>query len=117
MITRATVDGFFAHMTSKGIDVARPMLWGYFFVDPDRSTLERARPALEALGYRFVTIFEREAGSSQELLHVERVEMHTASSLLERCRELDAFAAKHRIAAFDGFDMGNADGTPLKRGR
>ena len=114
MIDRKVLDGFFAGGPSRGIDFGRPLLWGYFFRDRDLAALERARPALEALGYRFVTVLGRPSGPPW-FLHVERVEVHSASSLFDRYRDFDAFAREHALEAFDGFDVGTVDGSGFKR--
>ncbi len=60
-------------------DMSQPMVWGYFFTDADRATLEKVVPVLEKQGYRFVEIFlsDKEDPSERDLwwLHVERVEV------------------------------------------
>ncbi len=86
---------------------------GYFFVDARRGRLRRLRPILVAAGYRYVDMFPVNAdGDPRVFLHVERVERHTADSLFRRCTELDALGAEHDTT-FDGFDVGNVDGSPL----
>ena len=114
MVTKAVLEQFFAGGPSRGIDFGRELLWGYFFTHHDRAVLERARPALEARGYRYVGVSDR-GGGPVLFLHVERVETHTAESLFQRYQELGAFAAEHQLASFDGFDVGNVDGTGFKR--
>jgi hypothetical protein len=115
-ITRETVDDFFRETERRGARLNRKMLWGYFFTDADRARLEKVREELETLGYRFVDYLERDAGETDSAplyLHVERIEQHTAASLFSRCKELAKLAASHDIESFDGFDLGNVDGTAL----
>jgi hypothetical protein len=93
-------------------------LWGYFFVDTDRTKLEAAGRLLEAQGYRFVTIFggEQDASGPDEAppvlhLHVEKVEHHSVDTLLAREEQLREFAHKHGLQAYDGMDVGAAPAT------
>ena len=114
MISRDSVRGFFRDLRAKGVDLRRDMLWGYFFVDRRRTVLTALRKVLVKGGYRFVDVFHGQDGDLY--LHVERVERHTAASLHERCVELAAIASKYGVASFDGFDLGNVDGSLLHRG-
>jgi hypothetical protein len=118
MISRETIDEFFRDNKLRGASLDRDMLWGYFFAGHKPAPLEKMRPIVEALGYTYVGIL----GPSQEnddpdLMHVriERVEKHSATSLFRRCGELSALAEKHGLETFDGFDVGNVDGSILVR--
>jgi hypothetical protein len=111
-ITRDVVRGFFRSNRERGIDLGRDMLWGYFFIDERRKMLEKLRRTLVGKGYRYVDILDRDE-SAVLYLHVERVERHTAASLYQRCVECYAIARAHQIADFDGFDVGNVDGSVL----
>lgn len=113
MITRESVRRFFRDMRAKDVDLRREMLWGYFFVDRRRTVLATLRKVLVKDGYRFVDVFDGQDGDLY--LHVERVERHSAASLHERCVELSVLGAKHRGVTFDGFDLGNVDGSVLHR--
>lgn len=115
MITRDMVRGFFRHNQRRGVSLDREMLWGYFFTDPDPRSLEAAYPALERAGYEFVDVLEpgEDDDNPQFWLHVEKVEQHSASSLYQRCVELYRFAEEHSLGTFDGFDVGNVDGSNL----
>jgi len=88
------------------------MLWGYYFVDPDRDTLESIIPTLVDRGYRYVEILESSDDSDLHL-HLERIETHTAETLYRRCVELDELARDRDVKNYDGFDVGNVDGTNL----
>jgi hypothetical protein len=91
-------------------DMSQPMVWGYFFTDPERTKLEKVAPILEKQGYRFVEVFlsDKEDPSEPDLwwLHVERIEVHTPDTLNERNQALYEFAADHRLASYDGMDVG-----------
>jgi hypothetical protein len=111
VIRREILEHFFAAGPSRGIDFERDLLWGYFFTHEDPALLERARPVLEKLGYRFVAITNREGRGDTKFLHVERVETHTVATLFARYKELSSLALKHHLDSFDGFDVGNVDGS------
>src|SRR5688572_17151049 len=77
----------FADMRSnpgyKKWDVDGPLLWGYFFTDPDPKKLKPVADWLSSNGYRFVAIYPT-GDRSTYFLHVERVERHTPESLNQR---------------------------------
>ncbi len=83
-----------------------PMLWGYFFVDRERSRLVAAQAELERRGYHFVEILEPDQERAGFVLHVERVEVHSIDSLNARNRDLCALARTLNINAYDGMDVG-----------
>jgi hypothetical protein len=91
-------------------DMSKPMLWGYFFTDTDKTNLERVAPLLQKQGYRFVEIFlsEKEDPNEPDLwwLHVEKVEVHTPDTLNERNRVLYRFADDCKLGSYDGMDVG-----------
>ena len=114
VITREQLVEMFESIADGGKwDMSRPMLWGYFFTDPDRASLERVVPLLEKQGYRFVEIFlsEKEDPSDSDLwwLHIEKVEVHTPDTLNARNQVLYAFADEHGLASYDGMDVGPVD--------
>lgn len=87
------------------------MLWGYFFADAELNRLNAAQRELEALGYRFVELFETEVDgrpSGEFMLHVEKLETHTVDSLDSRNGELEALSARHGLQSYDGMDVGPA---------
>ena len=88
-------------------NVDGPLLWGYFFFDPSDSKLKQAAAELESAGYHLVSI-SPVPGKQRFRLHVEKIEVHTPSSLNQRNIELYAFAEKHSIASYDGMDVGPA---------
>ncbi len=118
MIARDVIVQFFRDTEAKGATLKRDMLWGYFFRDHDEDRLSKIRAALEPLGYRFVAVLEpTPEDDDQDVLHLhlERIERHTPDSLFRRCQELSELAAKHDLQSFDGFALGNVDGSPLYR--
>lgn len=86
-------------------NVDGPLLWGYFFFDPDERKLEQAAAELASDGYQFVSITKVEHRNLYRL-HVERVEAHTPASLYARNDQLYALAGKYSIASYDGMDVG-----------
>jgi hypothetical protein len=84
-----------------------PLLWGYFFFDPSEDKLTQAGVELENAGYHLVGVGPVQ-GKPLFRLHVEKVEVHTPSSLNQRNIEFYEFAEKHSIASYDGMDVGPA---------
>ena len=88
------------------------MLWGYFFTNPKRDSLDAAAKDLQRMGYRFVDIYlaDKKKPSDPDLwwLHVERVETHSVASLHKRNIELKAFAQERHLSSYDGMDVGPA---------
>ncbi len=86
------------------------MLWGYFFTNPKRDSLDAAAKDLQRMGYRFVDIYlaDKKKPSDPDLwwLHVERVETHSVASLHKRNIELAAFAHERHLSSYDGMDVG-----------
>jgi regulator of ribonuclease activity B len=85
-----------------------PLLWGYFFLDPDTKKLQAAAGELTRRGYRLVDVRptkDRRANMLQ-MLHVEKVEHHTPESLDRRNQELYRLAEKYQLASYDGMDVG-----------
>jgi len=110
MITLKTLQDMFADIreeTAWNIDA--PMLWGYFFKDKSAEKLDAVIPELVALGFRYVDLYlpDFEEGEDEfYFLHVEKEEMHTPDSLFELNSQLDAFADRHKLDAYDGMDVG-----------
>jgi hypothetical protein len=95
--------------TQSGWDTTGPLLWGYFFTDPDESRLTPVADHLAQQGYRVVKIYPTDDGSTR-FLHVEKVEVHTPRSLHARNTEFEALAARFGIQSYDGMDVGPVEG-------
>src|SRR6185312_8524729 len=81
VITTAQLQEMFSKMRANPKwNVDAPLLWGYFFIDPDKNWLQLVAQELAASGYRFVDIRATD-DKSMYVLHVERVEHHTVESL------------------------------------
>ncbi len=93
-------------------DTSKPLLWGYFFTDSSKETLQHAVPLLEQQGYKFVDIYLSDKDDPKEpdlwWLHVEKVEMHNPDTLDQRNQLLYQFADDHGIDSYDGMDVGPA---------
>ena len=106
MIARKVIDDWFADARARGVAFERELAWSYQFAHAGKPALERFATILADGGYRVLEV-------RSKYLRVERVERHDEASLYERCQELSVLAANHRITKFDGFDVGNPDGTPI----
>jgi len=98
------------------------MLWGFFVTDRERTKLERVIPSLETKRFRYVEIFGSDPDHPDPddpqpdiilYLHVEIEALHTPASLFKACGALDDFALEYELTSFDGFDVGNVDGSGL----
>ncbi len=81
------------------------LLWGYFFTDPDPQKLHSLAEHLASGGYRVMSVYETDDGSTH-FLHVERVETHTPETLHARNNELGSPAESFGVETYDGMDVG-----------
>lgn len=108
-IPLAQLEDMFAQMRRhSGMNVDGPLLWGYFFTDRDAAKLEPVADHLASLGYRVVSIYPTDDGSTN-FLHVEKVETHTPQSLDQRNASFYALAERFGVETYDGMDVGPAD--------
>ncbi len=91
--------------TQANWNVEGPLLWGYFFTDPDEGKLALAADKLVAAGYDLVLIAPADDGSTY-VLQVERAEKHTPKSLFARNAELERLAESLGLESYDGMDVG-----------
>jgi hypothetical protein len=108
-ISLAELEEMFASMSAKTKwNLDGPMLWGYFFVAPDRSKLDLVSKRLTATGYRFVEYLPPDNENNAWMLHLERVERHTPKTLDARNDEL--YRVAHELGVeYDGMDVGPPD--------
>ena len=112
-IPLAQLEDMFSDMRRKTKwNVDGPLLWGYFFLDPDQEKLVRLSVHLRSEGYRVVQV--RRASESKVLyqLHVERVEVHSPQSLFARNEKFYALASEFQVQSYDGMDVGPAQPAP-----
>jgi len=105
----ANINSIFDKMELQGVDTKKPLLFGYFFYDKDKSKLENLKNELLKDTYKLVRLEMTE--KKEFILHVEKVEIHTRTSLLDRENQLEKLSKKFKIETYDGWDVGNADPT------
>ncbi len=103
------INSIFDKMELQGVDTKKPLLFGYFFYDKDKSKLDNLKNDLLKDNYKLVRLEITE--KKEFILHVEKVEIHTRTSLLERENQLEKLSKKFNIETYDGWDVGNADPT------
>ena len=86
-------------------NVDADLLWGYFFMDPQRDKLKPLADELSKAGYRVVNLYPSR-DDQKFVLHVEKVETHTPQSLNERNIEFYRLSEKFGITSYDGMDVG-----------
>lgn len=101
------VNSIFDAMELEGVDTKKPLLYGYFFFDKDKSKLEKLKEKLLKDNYKLVRLEQTE--NKQYILHIEKVEMHSRASLLERDEQFAKLSKEFKISIYDGWDVGNAD--------
>lgn len=106
---QANINSIFDKMELQGVDTKKPLLYGYFFFDKDKSKLEQLKNELLKEDYKLVRL--EKIDKEEFILHVEKVEIHSRASLFERENQLDKLAKKFQVATYDGWDVGNADPT------
>lgn len=115
-ITLSQCQDLFLQMKSQpGLKADGPLLWGYFFTDPERKRLEPLGEHLAADGYRIVDI--NPTDGTVFFLHVEKVERHTAQSLHDRNTAFYALAKQFDVETYDGMDVGPAEPAPATKKR
>jgi tetratricopeptide (TPR) repeat protein len=106
---QSNINSIFDKMELQGVDTKKPLLYGYFFYDRDKLKLEKLKDELVKDNYKLVRL---ELTEKQEfILHVEKIEIHSRASLLERENQLDKLSISFKVATYDGWDVGNADPT------
>lgn len=103
------IDTIFDEMELQGVDIKKPLLYGYYFYDQDQSKLEKLKNELLKDQYKLVRL--EKAENQEFLLQVEKVEIHSRASLLERENQLEQLSKTFQVASYDGWDVGNPDPT------
>lgn len=103
------IDAIFDKMELQGVDTKKPLLYGYYFYDQDKSKLEKLKDELLKDKYKLVRLEKTE--EQEFILHVEKVELHSRASLLERENQLEQLSKTFQVASYDGWDVGNPDPT------
>ncbi|HKZ54711.1 MAG TPA: ribonuclease E inhibitor RraB [Anaerolineales bacterium] len=98
----------FRDMDRDGIDVHRPLLWVYTFLNKDVDRLEEVAHELEQMGYTPDTITEalddQGEPTGHYLLSITEFAEHTAQSLHERNQLFYAYATQTGLGMYYGFD-------------
>lgn len=106
---QTNINSIFDQMELQGVDTKKPLLYGYFFYDQDQSKLAELKDELLKDNYKLVRL--EKAEDQEFILHVEKLEIHSRASLLEREIQLDQLAKTFQVASYDGWDVGNPDPT------
>lgn len=106
---QVNINSIFDKMELQGVDTKKPLLYGFFFYDKDKLKLEKLKDELVKNDYKVVRLEITE--KQLFILHVEKVEIHSRTSLFDRENQLDKLSKKFQVATYDGWDVGNADPT------
>ena len=104
---QANINLIFDKMELRGVDTKKPLLYGYFFYDKDKIKLEKLKDELLNNNYKLVRLEKTEKRGF--ILHIEKVEIHSRASLMERENHLYKLSENFQVATYDGWDVGNAD--------
>jgi hypothetical protein len=92
----------FDEMKRGDFDTDKELLWGYLFRDTDEDKLRRLATHLETLGYRLAEIARTEGeAEGGYTLRVEKAEIHTPATMLQRNQEFRALAAAFNISSYN----------------
>lgn len=110
-----SIEAIFAEATEDGLRLEEPHLFSFYFADNEIGKLEKLGERLEEDGYDFIGVFELEdeetdKATGEYLLHMDKVETHTAHSLAERNVELARLAEEFGVTAYDGWEVGELEG-------
>lgn len=103
----AATNLIFDQMKMEGVDTTKPLLYGYFFYNKDQTKLEQLKDTLLKENYSLVRL--EYVVTKEYILHVEKVEVHSRTSMLARENQLDMLAKFYQIDGYDRWDVGNAD--------
>lgn len=106
---QANINSIFDKMELQGVDTKKPLLYGFFFYDKDKLKLEKLKDELFKDDYKLVRLEINE--KQMFILHVEKVEIHSRTSLFDRENQLKKLCEKFQVTTYDGWDVGNADPT------
>ena len=106
---QTNINSIFDKMELQGVDTKKPLLYGFYFYDQDQSKLEKLKDELLKGKYKLVRL--EKAEDQEFVLQVEKVEIHSRASLLERENQLEQLAKTFQVASYDGWDVGNPDPT------
>jgi hypothetical protein len=115
VVTRETVRDFFRDVTARGIDLARPLRWGFFILGRNPVELEQFATELTSDGLALVRVFEAEPAETPPVFYLETelICRFSADALFQRLTTIDTKSLEHGLLGVDGFDVGNVDGSPL----
>ncbi len=110
----AGIQEIFEECKQDGLNMAEDQLYTYYFVDNSAEKLKEFGEQLEQSGYDMIDIFElgdeeTEQPTGEFLLHMDKVETHTAESLAARNVELTRLAEQSKIMVYDGWEVGELD--------
>ena len=94
----------FARMAGDGLDVGRPLRWGYFFFHREPEALKAFARAMTQGAYEPESLHRTEGGDW--VLQIARTETHSAETLHQRNVDLARLAADWRLDQYDGWDVG-----------
>ena len=95
---------FFQKMTAEGWDVAGPLKWGFFFVDPDPDKLRQLFDELEDHGYHVEQLHQTD--DHDWVLQVSKREVLAVEKLHRRNLAFNELAAACGVVLYDGWDVG-----------
>jgi hypothetical protein len=110
-----SIEAIFAEATEDGLKLEEPHLFSFYFVDAEIEKLGKLGEQLEEHGYDYIGVFELEDEETDKptgeyMLHVDKVETHTAHSLAERNVELARIAQEAGVTAYDGWEVAELEG-------
>lgn len=99
----ATARWFNTVQATTRIDSSQPLAFSYFFYCGNGADINALRARLESEGFKFVgTHVESER---DKRLEVDRKEIHSPESLVERNRQFRSLAAEFHNVQYDGYEI------------
>ncbi|MCX6145781.1 MAG: tetratricopeptide repeat protein [Candidatus Kapabacteria bacterium] len=105
------VNPIFDEMELQEVDITKPLLYGYFFIDNDKSKLEVLYSYLKNQSFSLIRL--EKVNNMNYLLQIEKIEIHSRQSLEKRLIELKELSRKYKVSVFDGWEVGSANLQPL----
>ncbi|HJW02455.1 MAG TPA: ribonuclease E inhibitor RraB [Azospira sp.] len=97
----------FDRMAKDGIGVETPLKWGFFFVDPEKSSLLKVHAELTDHDYHIEELFESDDGNW--VLQVSKTEVLSIDKLHRRNIAFNALAEHCGVSLYDGWDVSSVE--------
>ena len=99
-----SVQSIFSKMQSEGLDINKPLKWGFFFIDKNKESLLKVFNELKDYQYTIESLHESDDG--RWVLQVSKIETLLPEKLHRRNISFNELAEHFNVELYDGWDVG-----------